>query len=109
MLAGGSFLWAALREEQKFAASPLGRRPTAPIGRALGMFVPKLFGRDERAAPLRTPTRCRRRCDVPGDGEGQRRRPELDLLRITACLIPVPLPHRHGVPATTRSITSRTR
>ena len=41
--AGGSFLWAALREERKFAASPLASAYQAYRART-GMFVPKLFG-----------------------------------------------------------------
>jgi protein-S-isoprenylcysteine O-methyltransferase Ste14 len=41
--AGGSFLWAALREERKFAASPLSSAYQAYRART-GMFVPKLFG-----------------------------------------------------------------
>ena len=44
VLAGGSFLWAALREERKFAASPLATAYRSYQART-GMFVPKLFGR----------------------------------------------------------------
>jgi len=41
-LAGGSFLWAALREERKFEASPLATAYRSYRART-GMFVPKLF------------------------------------------------------------------
>jgi len=55
------------------------------------MFVPKLFGPRWTARPAATAdVGLPPRCDVARRWRGQRRRPELDLLRITACLIQFP-------------------